>query len=239
MTTPVVLVFKTGDPVVERHFTCQPAFRKKLQRAIHRGEADPRILLGHEPVKFVSREMFAGFEEGAQDRVPLLGVLQTNLLEVAVQDLLGLAHALARDHRLVVNAFLQHRGADLQPQDTIAVGHFENENHFQFARRRRCFARRHALQSSFPWLLPTLLFPIPARLAKLPSTCFLLLAWSCSRSLRLFYGSTVLVMPHFPSWTAGYVSPASRRLLRLPAIPTGFPRSMPSMSRIFSSLRAM
>src|SRR5437868_8471024 len=134
MAAPVVLVLKTGDPVVEGRFTCQSAFGKQLQRAIHGGEADPRVLFGHQPVKFVGGKMFARFEEGAQDRVPLLGVLQTHLLEMTVQDLLGLAHALARDHRLVVNTFLQHPGADLQRQDTIAGRDFENEYHFQFDR---------------------------------------------------------------------------------------------------------
>ena len=52
--------------------------------------------------------MVAGFEEGVQNGVALGGLLQSNALQMAVQDLLGFADHLAGDGRLIIDAILQH-----------------------------------------------------------------------------------------------------------------------------------
>jgi len=59
-------------------------------------------------MEFVGGEVVAGFEEGAQDGIALRRLLEADTLEVLVEDLLGLAHHLARDGGLVVDALLEH-----------------------------------------------------------------------------------------------------------------------------------
>jgi len=67
-------------------------------------------------VKLVSREMVPGLEKGAQDGVALRGLLQSHTLQMAVQDLLGLANHLAGNGGLIVDAFLKHgRRARIPP----------------------------------------------------------------------------------------------------------------------------
>ena len=60
-------------------------------------------------MQLIGRKMVAGLEEGAQDGVALVGMLEAHLLQVLVEQVLGLAHLLARDGRLVVDPFWQHR----------------------------------------------------------------------------------------------------------------------------------
>lgn len=52
--------------------------------------------------------MIAGFEEGAQDCIPLFRVLEPNPLQVAVKDFLGFAHGFAGRRRMIINPSLQH-----------------------------------------------------------------------------------------------------------------------------------
>lgn len=59
-------------------------------------------------MKFVGGEVIAGLEKRTQDRVPLRGLLESDLLEMPVQDVLGLADHLARKAGLIINALLQH-----------------------------------------------------------------------------------------------------------------------------------
>jgi len=56
--------------------------------------------------------MVAGFEEGAQNRVALGSLLQSNAFQMAVENLLGLADHLAGEDRLVIDALLEHGGQD-------------------------------------------------------------------------------------------------------------------------------
>ena len=88
--------------------------------------------------------MIAGFEEGAKNGVSLLSLLEANAFEMAVKDVLSLAHHLARQGRLIIDAILQHGG---RTESRISPGHLENEIHFH--RDRGDFASL-AYNQSFP-----------------------------------------------------------------------------------------
>jgi hypothetical protein len=110
MTAAVVLVLVARDAVMEGDFAGQAALRQQLQRAIDGGVADPRIFSLYQAVQFVGGEMVAGFEEGMQNGVALLGLLQPDTLQMAVKNLLGFADHLAGDGGLIIDALLQHGG---------------------------------------------------------------------------------------------------------------------------------
>ena len=80
MAAAVVLVLVACDAVVESDFAGQAALRQQLQRAVNRGVADAGIFFLHQAVQFVGGEMVAGFEEGMQDGIALLSLLQARLL---------------------------------------------------------------------------------------------------------------------------------------------------------------
>ncbi len=84
------------------------AFGQQLKSAVDGGIANSGIFFLDQAVQFVGGEVVAGFEKGAQNGVALRRLLQADALEVLVEDLLGLAHHLARDGGLVVDALLQH-----------------------------------------------------------------------------------------------------------------------------------
>ena len=75
MAAPVVLVLVAGDAVVEGDFAGQAALRQQFQRAVDGGVSDAGIIFLHQAVQFVGGEMVAGFEERAQNRVALGGLL--------------------------------------------------------------------------------------------------------------------------------------------------------------------
>lgn len=104
----VVLMFVAGDAVVEGDFTGQATLGKKFQRAVDSGVTDAGVFFLDQAVKFVRGEMVASFEKSAQDGVALAGLLETDLLQVPVKNVLGLAHHLAREGRLIIDAFLEH-----------------------------------------------------------------------------------------------------------------------------------
>jgi len=118
MTAAVVLMFESGNAVVEGDFAGQSAFGEQFERAINGGVSDAGVLFLHQAVEFVGGEMVAGFEKGPQDGVALLGLLQADIFEVTMEDLLGLAHHLARDRGLIIDALLQHTG---RFQDTTRI----------------------------------------------------------------------------------------------------------------------
>ena len=91
-------------------FAGQPASRQQLQRPVDSGHADARVVFLDQPVQFVDRKMFPGFEEGSQDGVALFGLLQTDALEMLQEDSFRFADVLLRDVRLIVDSFLQHVG---------------------------------------------------------------------------------------------------------------------------------
>ena len=59
-------------------------------------------------MQFIDRQMFAGFEEGPQDRTALFGLFQPDALQVPQENSFGFADVLSRDGRLIVDTFLQH-----------------------------------------------------------------------------------------------------------------------------------
>src|SRR5689334_17304904 len=104
----VELVFIPRGAIRKWDGTCQTTFRQQLERAVDGGKADLGIFLAHQAKKFVGGEMVAGFQEGAQDGVTLIGVLEADTLEVPVKNLLRFAHGFARRWRVIVNSSLQH-----------------------------------------------------------------------------------------------------------------------------------
>ena len=108
MAAPVVLVFVTGNAVVEGDLAGQAALRQQFQRAVDRCVADAGIFFLDQAVEFVGREVVAGFQESVQNGVTLRRLFQANGLEVAVKDLLGFADHLAGDGGLIIDTLLQH-----------------------------------------------------------------------------------------------------------------------------------
>ena len=93
----VVLVLIPRHTVMKCDLTGQTALGQQLQGPIHGGEADPGVFLFHEAMELVRGEVISRLEEGAENRVALLSMLQTYTAEVLVEDVLGLAHILARN----------------------------------------------------------------------------------------------------------------------------------------------
>ena len=102
----IVLVLVTGNSIVERNLAGQPALGQQLQRAVHGGKADFRILARDQPVEFVSGKVFAGFQKGSQDGVALLRMFQAHTLQVLMQNSLRLADHFAGNAGLVINPIL-------------------------------------------------------------------------------------------------------------------------------------
>jgi hypothetical protein len=108
MASPIVLVLIARNAIVKCDFAGQSAVGEEFQGPVHSGETDVGVFLLHQLVQFVGREMFPGFEKGPQNRAPLFCLLQTDAPQVSQENLLGLAHVLGRDARLIVDSFLQH-----------------------------------------------------------------------------------------------------------------------------------
>ena len=128
MAAAVVLVLVAGDAIVEGNFAGQSALGQQFERAIDSGVADVGVFFLYQPVELVGGEMIAGFKKAAQNGVALSSLLQTDALQVAVENVLGFADHLARDGGLIIDALLQH-GEGTAGQDTIRL--LENEIHFQ------------------------------------------------------------------------------------------------------------
>jgi hypothetical protein len=111
MAAAVVLVLVPRNAVVKGDFAGQSAFGQQLQGTVDGGVSDGRIFFLYKPVQFFGGKMVAGLKKRAQDGVSLGGLLQSDALEMAVQNALRLAHHFARDGRLVIDALLQHEGS--------------------------------------------------------------------------------------------------------------------------------
>jgi hypothetical protein len=70
--------------------------------------------------------MVAGLQEGAQNGIALLGVLQADALQMLKKDLLRLTHGFARGRGMIVNTSLQHLSSGIRAKPAN-----ENEIHFQ------------------------------------------------------------------------------------------------------------
>ena len=110
MATAVVLVLVTRDPVVKSNLAGQPAIGEQLQGPVNGSESDARVGLFNQPMQFVGGEMFPSLQECPQNGAALFGLLQADALEMLQENSFGLADALRRDARLIVNTFLQHVG---------------------------------------------------------------------------------------------------------------------------------
>jgi hypothetical protein len=112
MAAAIVLVLVAGDAIMKGDFAGQSALREQLQRTVYRRISDAGIFFLHQAMKFVGGEMIASFQEGMQNGVALRGLFQTDVFQMAVKDFLSLADHLARDGGLIIDAFLQHGGAN-------------------------------------------------------------------------------------------------------------------------------
>jgi len=128
MAAAVVLMFIAGNAIMKGDLTCQSAFGQEFQGAVDGGVTDAGVFLLDEAVKFIGGKMIARLEKGAQDRVALGRLLQADALQVAMENILGLAHHLARDRRLIVDTLLKHAGWQ---RVRISPRHLEIEIHFQ------------------------------------------------------------------------------------------------------------
>jgi hypothetical protein len=121
----VVLVLVARNAIVKSDFAGQAAFGQQFQSTVDSSETDARIFLLHQPVKFVGREVRAGFEKSAQDGVALRRLFQADSFQMLMQYLLRFADHLRRDAGLIVNALLQHadwyRGRSRREQDNTGV----------------------------------------------------------------------------------------------------------------------
>src|SRR6185312_13466304 len=108
MAAPIELVLVTRHSVRKRNHTRQAALRKQLQGAIDGCKPDFGVFLPNQPEQLIGRKMIACFEEGAQDRIPLFGVLEPNPLQVSIENFLGFAHGFAGGRRMIINPSLEH-----------------------------------------------------------------------------------------------------------------------------------
>jgi hypothetical protein len=108
MAAPVVLVLVTRNAIVKCYFTGQPGVRQQFKRPVDGSESDVGILLFHQLIQFIGREMSAGFQKSPQNCAALLGLLQTDASQMPQENVFGLADVLGRDARLIVDSFLQH-----------------------------------------------------------------------------------------------------------------------------------
>src|SRR5512146_1166065 len=104
----IVLVLVARNTVVKRDLAGESALGEQLESAVHGGESDLRILLLHQPVKFVGREVIASLQERAQDRIALASMFQPDSLEMVVENAFRLADHLVRDVGYIVDSFRKH-----------------------------------------------------------------------------------------------------------------------------------
>ena len=108
MAAAVVLMLVARNPVVKGDFTRESTVGQQLERAIHRCVSDAAIFFLHQTMQFIGRQMIPCFEERAQDRIALCGLLQSDRFKMPVQNLFRFADHFPRERRLIINAFLQH-----------------------------------------------------------------------------------------------------------------------------------
>ena len=83
----VVLVVDlvAGDPVVEGALAGQPGFAQQLHGAIHRRVTDVGMGFPNDPEDLVAGDVLPRSEKCGQNRLSLLGVLETVLVEISIQ----------------------------------------------------------------------------------------------------------------------------------------------------------
>jgi len=114
MGAAIVLMLVSSDAIVKCKFGRKSALGEELESAIDRGESNLRVLLLHQAMEFVGREMVANFEKRPKNSVSLFRVLKTNALEVRMEDALRFEKHFLRNGGLIVNSlrrsWLMQRG---------------------------------------------------------------------------------------------------------------------------------
>src|SRR5436309_4869367 len=85
VVTAVELVLIARHAVRKRDGAGQTTLRQQLERAVNRGKADLGVFLAHQAEELVGGEMVARFQEGAQDSVALVSVLEPDALQVLIK----------------------------------------------------------------------------------------------------------------------------------------------------------
>ena len=91
VTSAIVLVFEASDTVMKGDFAGQPAFCKQFQRSVDRGKTNLRIPFPHKLIQLVGGKMLPRLQEGEQNSVTLLGVLESDFFQMTMKDVLCLA----------------------------------------------------------------------------------------------------------------------------------------------------
>ena len=91
------MVFVAGDAVLKADFGGESALGEEFEGAVDGGHADFGVALADEAEEFVHGHVVASVDEGLEDGVALFGVLESDLLEVAVEALFCLGERLGRD----------------------------------------------------------------------------------------------------------------------------------------------
>ena len=130
MAAPIVLVLITRDAIVKCHLAGQPALGQQFQRPINGGIADPGVFLFDQAMKFFGGKVLAGLQEGSQNGIALGSLLETNALQMLVENTLRFTHHFARNGGLVIDTFLQHEAVWRAPPGGDS-GRAETEYHPQ------------------------------------------------------------------------------------------------------------
>ena len=91
VASTIVLVLEARDAIMKGDFAGQATLGEQLQSPIDGRKTDLGIPFSYKLIQLVGGEVFACLEEGEQDRVTLLGVLEADFLQMAMEDLLRVA----------------------------------------------------------------------------------------------------------------------------------------------------
>src|SRR5262249_45812016 len=108
VASTVMLVLEARNAVVKGDFAGQATLGEQLQSPVDGRKTDLGIAFSNKLIQLVGGEVLPCLEKGEQDRVALLGVLESNFLQMAMKDLLRVAQRLTRNGRVIVNSLLQH-----------------------------------------------------------------------------------------------------------------------------------
>src|SRR5579864_7644146 len=78
MAAAVELVLVAGHSVMKSHLAGQATFRQQLQSSVDGGKSDLWVLLPRQAKKLIGGKMITGLQEGAEDGIPLVGMLQAD-----------------------------------------------------------------------------------------------------------------------------------------------------------------
>ena len=97
----LVIVFIVGAPIAETDFARQARVSQKSQRAVHGCLAHRGILLAHQTVKVLARDMTFRAQKDIQNKITLRRALQTLFLNVLEENFLLFGHQYSSGSRFV------------------------------------------------------------------------------------------------------------------------------------------